>query len=155
MAPTRRAWKGESSVKEAPATWTPEPPSLPALPGSVLAGFRLPSSLTRTLPQALTLHPAPVADCPLSLLTETQRSGEAWPDLGDSQTEEPGRVEEKEMEMSEVGVWGAGRNGPQRRVGLIHPLWGCVLLGAFRGLAARCNVMGTGNSTWTRAATGR
>lgn len=49
------------------------------------------------------------------------------------------------MEMSEVGVWGAGRNGPQRRVGLIHPLWDCVLLGVFRGLAARCNVMGTGN----------
>ena len=49
-------------------------------------------------------HSAPVADCPLSLLTETQRPGEAWPDLGDSQMEEPGRAEEKEMEMSNVGV---------------------------------------------------
>ena len=54
--------------------------------------------------QALTLHSVPVADCPLSLLTETQRPGEACPDLGDSQMEEPGRAEEKEMEMSNVGV---------------------------------------------------
>lgn len=33
------------------------------------------------------------------------------------------------MEMSGGGSMGAGRNGPQRRVGLIHRLWDCVLLG--------------------------
>lgn len=54
------------------------------------------------LSQALTLPPAPGADGRLSLLTEMQKPVEAWPDLGDSQTGEPGRVEEKEMEMSKV-----------------------------------------------------
>ena len=68
--------------------------------------------------------------------------------------EEPGRVMEKEMEMNKMGHGGQGGTGPQRRVGLIRPLWGCVHLSVFRGPEVRCSVMGTENSTWARAATG-
>lgn len=160
MAPTRRAWKGET-VKEAQplGCWS-------RCPSGLSRGLSRPGSGCRPhspapwpqllLSQTLTLPPAPGAEGPLSLLTEMQRPGEAWSDLGDSQTGEPGRVEEKEMEMSKVPGGGgpAGRNWAPETVGLVHPPWDCVPLSVFRGLEGRRRVMGTGNSTWTRGATG-